>query len=332
MQLKVSVIIPIYNAMPYLKEALQSVCNQSYRNLEILLVDDGSNDGSGIYCDQEQQKDTRIRVFHNENSGTAATRNYALKMATGDYSIFVDADDMITLDCVEMMIQCALRSDSQIVVCRWMSGLRYSPEFFCSYQTAAEPNSTVIDLSAYRWTGRYSHTTMGGFMCSTALAKSLSFSGDLYVGEDTLFFAQALKKAGRFVLIDEKYYYYRYHLTSVSHTAFQAKKLTEIMSWERISELYADQSESAKNECEAAIATICKKNYINASAINGVEKTILRELYKKAWIRRQNIWRSTEYPSGTKIRFAAFLLFPRQYSAWVNRKKQKSIDRARKRV
>lgn len=98
----ISVIVPVYNIMEYLPRCVDSIRGQTYKNLEILLVDDGSTDGTGALCDSLAQKDERIRVFHKENGGSSSARNLALAEAKGEYLGFVDSDDYIS----ENMYQC----------------------------------------------------------------------------------------------------------------------------------------------------------------------------------------------------------------------------------
>ena len=95
MDSKISIIIPVYNVEKYLEQCLSSLVNQKYRNLEIILIDDGSTDSSLAVCKQWAQKDERIIVIHKENSGVSATRNVGLNYATGAYVTFVDSDDYI---------------------------------------------------------------------------------------------------------------------------------------------------------------------------------------------------------------------------------------------
>ena len=91
--LKVSVVIPVYNVMPYLERCVQSVVRQTYQNLEIILVDDGSTDGSGKLCDKIAGTDQRIRVIHQKNQGLSGARNTGIRQATGEYIVFLDSDD-----------------------------------------------------------------------------------------------------------------------------------------------------------------------------------------------------------------------------------------------
>lgn len=95
---KISIIIPVYNTGKYLKKCVDSVVNQTYHNLQILLIDDGSNDGTSLLCDEIGKSDSRIEVFHKQNEGLGLTRNYGLKYAVGDYVTFLDSDDWIEKD------------------------------------------------------------------------------------------------------------------------------------------------------------------------------------------------------------------------------------------
>lgn len=108
---KVSIIIPVYNVEKYLEQCLKSVINQTYSNIEILLIDDGSPDSSPTICDSYAQKDNRIRVIHQENAGVSVARNKGLDLATGEYVYFLDADDWIEENAIEVMVS-ALKEEA----------------------------------------------------------------------------------------------------------------------------------------------------------------------------------------------------------------------------
>lgn len=113
----ISVIVPVYNVEKYVRQCLDSVINQTYRDLEIIVVDDGSTDGSGRICDEYD--DPRIRVYHTENHGLSAARNYALDRSHGDYIAFLDSDDWLELDALETFLAIAQNTDADIVACRF---------------------------------------------------------------------------------------------------------------------------------------------------------------------------------------------------------------------
>lgn len=100
----ISVIVPIYRVERYLSKCVESILNQTYRHLEIILVDDGSPDGSGAICDEFAEKDSRIRVIHKENGGLSDARNAGIQVAGGEYLAFVDGDDWIEPDMYEAML------------------------------------------------------------------------------------------------------------------------------------------------------------------------------------------------------------------------------------
>ena len=108
----VSVIVPIYMVEPYLKRAVDSIRNQTYQNLEIILVDDGSKDQCGRICDDYAKADNRIVVIHKENGGLSDARNAGLDIARGEYIMFVDSDDYIASDCVETLLGCLKEHDA----------------------------------------------------------------------------------------------------------------------------------------------------------------------------------------------------------------------------
>lgn len=113
----VSVIIPVYNVRPYLCEALDSVLGQTYQNLEILVIDDGSDDGSERICDEYGKKDSRITVIHQENRGLSTARNVGLNRVTGEYVAFLDPDDAFHPDMIRRLVEAMQRTGAEMAVC-----------------------------------------------------------------------------------------------------------------------------------------------------------------------------------------------------------------------
>lgn len=112
---KVTVIIPVYNVEKYIDRCVMSVIKQTYKNLEVILVDDGSLDNSGVLCDEYKLKDDRIKVIHKKNGGLSDARNTGMKISTGDYLLFVDSDDYLQIDAIERLLELALKFDAEIV-------------------------------------------------------------------------------------------------------------------------------------------------------------------------------------------------------------------------
>jgi glycosyltransferase involved in cell wall biosynthesis len=116
-QKKISIIIPVYNVIEYLDRCLTSVTEQTYTKLEIILVNDGSNDGSEKKCEKWAKKDSRIRYFSQKNQGQGAARNFGIEMATGDYLGFVDSDDWIAVEMMRKLYNKITLEKADVVIC-----------------------------------------------------------------------------------------------------------------------------------------------------------------------------------------------------------------------
>ena len=113
---KVSIVVPIYNTEKYLDECIESIVNQTYKNLEIILIDDGSKDKSPQMCDEWAKKDNRIKIIHKSNEGAGASRNRGIAVATGKFIYFVDSDDYIAPTLVEKCLNAISKSPSAMVM------------------------------------------------------------------------------------------------------------------------------------------------------------------------------------------------------------------------
>jgi len=120
---KVSIIVPVYNVETYLKECLNTILKQTYKNIEIILVNDGSTDKSGEICEQYKEKDNRVKVIHKSNGGAADARNVGIENSTGEWITFVDGDDYISDDLVEMLLTTAIKYTADIVISN-LAGVR----------------------------------------------------------------------------------------------------------------------------------------------------------------------------------------------------------------
>lgn len=115
----ISIIVPVYNIDNFLSKCLESIINQTYRYLEVILIDDGSTDKSGQICDQYKLLDSRIKVYHKKNEGVSVARNLGLEQATGDYIGFVDGDDYISSDMYEFLLSLIMQHDADIASCSY---------------------------------------------------------------------------------------------------------------------------------------------------------------------------------------------------------------------
>lgn len=115
----ISIIVPVYNVEQYLDECIQSIINQTYSNLEIILIDDGSTDSSSKMCDCYANQDSRIKVIHQKNAGLSAARNIGTNMATGQYITYIDSDDYIAKDYIECLYEMIEKYNADIAICRF---------------------------------------------------------------------------------------------------------------------------------------------------------------------------------------------------------------------
>lgn len=129
MEQTISVIVPVYKVEAFLRQCIDSIVNQTYRHLEILLVDDGSPDDCGKICDEYAEKDNRIRVFHTSNQGLSSARNFGLQNAAGEFVSFVDSDDWLEPDMYETLLERMEAAGADVSVCGyWFDSVHSSLE------------------------------------------------------------------------------------------------------------------------------------------------------------------------------------------------------------
>lgn len=157
----VSVIVPVYNVSAYLEECIRSICGQTYQKLEIILIDDGSTDGSGEICDQYAEKDERILVRHQENRGVSAARNLGLDIMHGNYIAFVDADDVIHEEYLERLYSLCIRNQCEISCCGYQD--------FVQKEGSLEWRTKGQDLSSIEiWEGNRALAELNKWRCTEA--------------------------------------------------------------------------------------------------------------------------------------------------------------------
>lgn len=214
---KISVIIPVYNVERYIRRCLSSVMDQTYRNLEIILVDDGSTDDSGNICDVTASSDDRIIVIHQDNKGLSEARNTGLDNATGRFIFFCDSDDSLMPDALEKMLLRLKRDHADVVACGYENVYE---------ENEAERRVTATDLRPGRWSGRQSVIQMmrGNNVCSVAwnkLYKKTLFDGIRFpIGvrnEDEATVYKCLYKAGIVSYMPDPLYNYYQRAESIMH-------------------------------------------------------------------------------------------------------------------
>ena len=218
----ISVIIPVYNVEKYLRECLDSVLAQTYKNLEIILIDDGSSDNSGQICDEYAAKDSRIKVIHQVNQGVSAARNAGLKAARGQYIGFVDSDDYIKPDMYEYLYQLISKDNADVAMCNFYKGSfrTSSKDILDNYKLQKLLNIFDVPSWIFLWNKLYKSTLIQG----------ISFRSDMTYGEDSFFVFEIAKQNGLLAIGQEIKYFYRNNPTSCSRnfTKLHLKSFTAV--------------------------------------------------------------------------------------------------------
>lgn len=221
----ISVIVPVYKVEAYLPQCLDSICGQTYQNLEILLVDDGSPDRCGEICDQYAARDSRIRVLHKQNGGLSDARNAGMQQMTGSYLMFVDSDDMLPPDAVQTLFETALSENAELVIGdhRRFSGM------------LPEENAKKKTVEVHRLTGS---EAMRDMLQNGCAAWARLYQREIHqhipfpvgeINEDEAIAIQILENCTRVVKTSEVVYYYRCRPESITTSDFAAPK----MAWSK---------------------------------------------------------------------------------------------------
>lgn len=222
MESRISVIVPVYNVERYLTECLDSIINQTYRQLEVILVDDASPDGCGAICDRYAGQDPRIRVIHKEqNQGLAEARNTGMETASGDYIFFVDSDDRLAQDALERLLAgmkkysadccvggCVTVTEREGAAAEYQNSSGGADR--C--ETALEAMKHVLLCGSSAWNRLYKRETLEG----------LRFPGGR-INEDEPFMVQAYARMERVAFLEAGTYFYRKRSNSITTSAFSVK-------------------------------------------------------------------------------------------------------------
>lgn len=189
----ISIIVPVYNVENYIDKCLQSILNQSYENLEVLLIDDGSVDHSGEICDDYARMDKRIRVFHQINKGVSSARNKGLELSAGKYIVFIDADDYVKPDYLEILYGDMEEYQVDIVSCELVpvvEGKQTDDRHTINYKRVISNQNELYD--SYRQQEQFYRNVTGKLILREAAVKH-TFK-NLKFGEDTVYMLEVLSE------------------------------------------------------------------------------------------------------------------------------------------
>lgn len=205
----ISVIVPVYNTAPYLKQCVDSLLNQTYKDIEVFLIDDGSTDDSGKICDEYARKDSRIIVIHQKNQGVSAARNVALEQIHGNWVCFIDSDDWLEDTMFEKLLRLATKTNADIAACDVFDE-KGDDTSYRNYWNVPDKSTELIfeDDDKLFYGFAYSLVLWNKLIC-VDLIRDIRFSTKYRYGEDSLFLSDAIIRSKRVGCIGEPLYHYR---------------------------------------------------------------------------------------------------------------------------
>ena len=264
----ISIIVPVYNVEKYLKKCVDSIVNQTYKNLEIILVDDGATDNSGKICDELVELDNRIKVYHKKNGGLSDARNYGVERATGDYIGFVDSDDYIDAEMYERLYEAIKKENVDVAECNLKIVYPEKTDLFTDqkyYQICNKQEYLEEYLKIEKIFGSACVR-----LTKADIAKKLKFPvGKLY--EDTYYAYDLIGIVDKYVIVDNPYYNYLMRENSITNAKFNPRIFDLIEIVEKF------HTNVYKNYPSLKEAADCRKMYAYFSVLNSI---LLEEDFK----------------------------------------------------
>lgn len=247
---KISVIVPVYNTEQYVERCIRSILAQTYENLEIICVDDGSTDKSGSILDKMSKEDDRLHVIHNKKSGVGISRNIAMQKATGDYYGFVDSDDYVASDMYRKLLEAIEENNTDIVTCSYYfdydgkieiaKNEREVPSFPMKMKTFLQ---YVWERDVYKGVANYLWTKLfRKKLIKNDNGELLDKFGDEFSATDLIFSVKICGRAEDIIYIDDPLYYYMQRSDSIVHNSLtQMKTLSWVKAYEQVLDIYQEQ-------------------------------------------------------------------------------------------
>lgn len=303
----VSIIVPVFNVERYLNRCIASVANQTYQDIQIVLVDDGSTDQSPEICDSWATEDSRVTVVHQANGGVSIARNRGLDMATGEYILWVDSDDYIAPETVETMMRTALQNHADMVICDFEKGTDDHYTFKTSTQTPCEQ---IDNTSALTRIYANAHSALRYAAPWAKLAKRSLYQDIRYpegkIFEDIYTTHKLIYRCERIAVLDIPLFYYFQRPDSIMNAMFSMKKLDYLQALvERITFFEANSlkelEQIAYDELLHSLIWEYSRTRDLLHSEAGMEyiKQLFRGVYRKGYASRR-------YPKETKLFFATF--------------------------
>lgn len=244
----ISIVIPVYNVEKYLNDCMNSVLNQTYQNIEIILVDDGATDNSGQLCEKYKEQDSRVQVIHKENGGLSDARNYGIDAVQGDYIMFIDSDDQVDLRMVEILVDTLLCADADIAICDPLHV--FKPEDIVYTVSKEQKVYTREEAICEMWYQKSFLPSAWGKLYKTSLFKENKFRvGILY--EDIDVMHKLFWDSERIVYNYSKLYAYQHREGSITTKKFSKRDCEILNICQRLDDFAADKSDKLQQAAKA---------------------------------------------------------------------------------
>ena len=215
----ISVIVPVYNVEEYLKQCLDSILEQTFSNYEVILVNDGSTDSSGLICQEYAENDTRIRYFEKENGGLSDARNYGIEQARGDYLTFVDSDDFLDASHLSILYNALVNNDADISIANYANYQTSTATFylhtFGEYYEKIYTSEELIDDLSFLERNDLSFSTIWGSLYKKRVFSFLRFPKGV-IGEDVALIYKMYTQVDKIVYVHKDTYIYRENDSGIS--------------------------------------------------------------------------------------------------------------------
>lgn len=253
MEVMFSIIVPIYNVEMYLEECIDSIINQTYCNIEVILVDDGSKDGSSIICDRYNKIDDRIKVIHKQNGGLSDARNEGVKIASGRYILFVDGDDYIEKESLIEIEKIIKKEKEPDIIClELVKFFEYNQKMVMMNDGINEKINELRNDELYEYLAALPKYPASA--CTKAIRRDFFLDNNLFfvkdlLSEDLEWCIRILIKAQRISYCPCKYYFYRQaRVNSISNTNSEKKVMDILSTYQKWTDYVLDSKYSAKNK------------------------------------------------------------------------------------
>lgn len=282
-----SIIVPVYKVEKYLKRCLDSILAQTYKNIEIILIDDESPDNSGAICDEYALKDNRIRVFHIENNGVSSARNFGLKKANGEYIGFADSDDYIAPEMYEVLVNNLEENNADISICGF-SQEDVNGKFYRYWKEDITINLSTDEQIECLLENRYYRCSIWDRIFKKEVLNNVSFPKDIKIYEDMLFDYEAIKNSEKAVYTSTPYYYYcENDSNSAARSPFSDTKMDIIkvckIIYDDINNNYPELRKTAKNAFVRnnvmCVQLAVPSNYNNKANLKLIQHNIRKYLF-----------------------------------------------------